>query len=257
MMRSYKIQVLVFAVVLCVGLWAAPWALAEEKPQYGGVLRVAHAADPPSLDTHQEQTFAVNIPMAPVYNTLVVFDPHHYPKVIGDLATAWTVSADGLMYTFTLHQGVKFHDGSELTSADVKASWDKIVFPPEGVISTRKSLYQMVKGIEAPERSTVVFRLHYPAASFLSLLAHPANFIYAKKYLDQDINWYKTHAMGTGPFKLQEYIRGAVLEFKRNPDYWKKGLPYLDGAKYFIIPDTGARAKSIRADRTDVEFRGF
>src|SRR5499426_1385116 len=119
MMRSYKILVVVFAVVLGVGVWAAPWALAEEKPQRGGVLRVALAADPPSLDTHQEQTFAVNIPMAPVYNTLIMFDPHHYPKVIGDLTKSWTVSTDGLMYTFTLHQGVKFHDGSELMSADV------------------------------------------------------------------------------------------------------------------------------------------
>ena len=110
----------------------------------------------------------VTIPMSTVYNTLVMFDPHQYPKIIGDLAQAWTVSDDGMTWTFTLHQGVKFHDGSELTSADVKASWDKIVFPPEGVVSTRKSLYQMVKSIEAPERYTVVFRLHYPAASFLS-----------------------------------------------------------------------------------------
>ena len=199
----------------------------------------------------------VTIPMSTVYNTLLMFDPHQYPKIIGDLAQAWTVSEDGMTWIFTLHQGVKFHDGSALTAADVKASWDKIVFPPKGVVSTRKSLYQMVKSIEAPERYTVVFRLHYTAASFLSMLAHPANFIYAKKYLDQDINWYKTHALGTGPFKLQEYVRGAALEFKRNPDYWKKGLPYLDGAKYCIIPDTGARAKSIRAERTDVEFRGF
>src|SRR5437879_8566303 len=256
-MGHCKVIGLMLSVVLAVGLWASPSALAEEKPRQGGVLRVALAGDPPSLDMHQEQTFMVTIPMSTVYNTLVMFDPHNYPKVIGDLAQAWTVSDDGMMWTFTLHQGVKFHDGSELTSADVKASWDKIVFPPEGVVSTRKSLYQMVKSIEAPERSTVVFRLHYPAASFLSLLAHPANFIYAKKYLDQDINWYKTHAIGTGPFKLQEYVRDATLESKRNPDYWKKGLPYLDGAKYFIIPDTGARAKSIRAERTDVEFRGF
>src|SRR5437016_14100195 len=111
-MRSVKMQLLLLVMSMCVGLWTAPWALAEEKPRYGGVLRVAHAADPPSLDTHQEQTFAVNIPMAPVYNTLVRFDPHNYPRVIGDLAEAWTVSADGLTYTFTLHQGVKFHDDS-------------------------------------------------------------------------------------------------------------------------------------------------
>jgi len=257
MMSRFQLQVWLLAMVMCVGLWAAPLALAEEKPQYGGVLRVAHAADPPSLDTHQEQTFAVNIPMAPVYNTLVMFDPHHYPKVIGDLATAWTVSADGLTYTFTLHQGVKFHDGSELTSADVKASWDKMVFPPEGVISVRKSYYQMIKSVEAPDRDTVVFHLRYPSASFLNMIAHPANFIYAKKHLDEDIHYYKKNAMGTGPFKLKAYVHGSSIELERNPNYWKQGLPYLDGVKYFIITDDGARAKSIRAGRTDVELRFF
>jgi len=242
-MRGCNKGLLLLAMVMLTGLSAMPSALAEDKPQYGGVLRVALAGDPPSLDMHQEQTFMVTIPMSTVYNTLVMFDQHQYPKIIGDLAPSWTVSDDGMTWTFTLHQGVKFHDGSELTSADVKASWDKIVFPPEGVVSVRKSLYQMVQSIEAPERYAVVFRLHYPAASFLSMLAHPANFIYAKKYLDQDINWYKTHAMGTGPFKLQEYIRGAALEFKRNPAYWKKGFPYLDGAKYFIIPGYGGTCK--------------
>jgi peptide/nickel transport system substrate-binding protein len=236
-MRGFKKSMLLLTVVMLTGLWAVSPALAEGKPHYGGVLRVALAGDPPSLDMHQEQTFMVTIPMSTVYNTLVMFDPHQYPKINGDLAQAWTISEDGMTWTFTLHQGVKFHDGSELTSADVKASWDKIVFPPEGVISVRKSLYQMVKSIEAPERYTVVFRLHYPAASFLSMLAHPANFIYAKKYLDQDINWYKTHAIGTGPFKLQEYVRGAALEFKRNPDYWKKGLPYLDRIGICIFSD--------------------
>jgi peptide/nickel transport system substrate-binding protein len=115
----------------------------------------------------------------------------------------------------------------------------------------------MVKSIDAPDRDTVVFHLHYPASSFLNMIAHPANFIYAKKYLDEDIHYYKRHAMGTGPFKLKSYVRGASLELERNPNYWKAGLPYLNGAKYFIITDDAARAKSIRADRTDVEFRGF
>jgi peptide/nickel transport system substrate-binding protein len=216
---------LMLSVVLVVGLWAVPAALAEEKPQKGGVLRVALAGDPPSLDMHQEQTFLVTIPFSPVYNTLVVFDPHGYPNIIGDLAKSWTLSNDKMTWTFTLHQGVKFHDGSELTSADIKASWDKIISPPEGVLSPRKSLYQMVKSIEAPDPSTVVFRLHYASPSFLSMLAHPANFIYAKKYLDQDPNYYKQHAMGSGPFKLKEYVRGASIEMERNPNYWKPGLP--------------------------------
>jgi peptide/nickel transport system substrate-binding protein len=246
-----------FVVILLLGLWVTPWAVAAEKPRHGGELRVAIAGDPPSLDMHQEQTFMVAIPLSPVYNTLVTFDPHGYPKVIGDLAKSWTVSEDRMSWTFTLNQGVKFHDGSELTSADVKASWEKIISPPEGVVSPRKSEYQFIKSIEAPDSATVVFHLHYAAASFLTGIAHPANFIYAKKYLDQNINWYKTNTMGTGPFTLKKYVRGSTLELERNPNYWKQGLPYMDGVKYFIIKDDNARAKSIRSDRTDVEFRGF
>src|SRR5215471_8223706 len=120
-MNRVKTSALLLALMLLAGLWAAPVALAQEKPRSGGTLRVALAGDPPSLDMHQEQTFMVTIPMSPVYNTLIMFDPHNYPQIIGDLAKDWTVSADGLTYTFPLHQGVKFHDGSELTSADVKA----------------------------------------------------------------------------------------------------------------------------------------
>src|SRR5262249_18539878 len=191
---------LMLSLVLVIGLWATSSAMAEEQPRRGGALRVALAGDPPSLDMPQEQTFMGTIPMSPLYKTLVLFDPHNYPKVIGDLATSWTVSADGLTYTFPLHQEVKFHDGSELTSADVKVSWDRMVFPPEGVVSPRKSLYQMIKSIEAPDPYTVVFHLHYASPSFLTMLAFPANFIFAKKYLDQDQQSYKKNAKGSRPF---------------------------------------------------------
>ena len=81
-MGHCKVTGLLLIVVLVVGLWAAPAALAEEQPRRGGVLRVATAGDPPSLDMHQEQTFMVDIPMSPVYNTLIMFDPHNYPKVL-------------------------------------------------------------------------------------------------------------------------------------------------------------------------------
>ncbi len=125
-------------------------------------------------------------------------------------------------------------------------------------MSTHKAYYQvMVEKIDAPDRDTVVFHLKYPAASFIPLMAHPARPIYAKKYLDQDPHYYKRHVMGTGPFKFKQYVRGSYLELERNPDYWVKGRPYLDGAKYFMIKDLSARAKSVRSGRTDVEFRGF
>lgn len=218
-MRASKTQVVCISLMLLIGLGAAPLALAAGQPQRGGMLQVALAGGPPSLDMHQESTFTVTIPISTAYNTLIMFAPHNYPEIVGDLAKSWTVSDDYLTYTFKLHEGVKFHDGSELTSADVKASWDRIVWPPEGTVSIRRSLYESVKSIEAPDRHTVVFRLHYPSASFLTELAHPANFIFAKKYLDQDVHYYKAHSVGTGPFKLKNYVRGSYLEFERNPDY--------------------------------------
>src|SRR2546425_4974763 len=210
---------------------------------------------PPSLDAHQEQTFAVTQPMSAIYNNLLVLDPHNYRKVIGDVAKSWKVSGDHVTYAFTLHEGIKFHDGSELTAADVKASWDKVVFPTGGVISPRRGNYQMIKSIEVPDRSTVVFRLNHPSPPFLTSVAHPANFIYPKKYLDADPNYFKTRTVGSGPFKLKNYVRGSYVEMERNPDYWKKGLPHLDGITYFIITDTSARTTALRSSRVDVELR--
>ena len=101
-------------------------------PRRGGVLLAVIGADPPSLDPHQESTFANIELVAPLYSTLLQLDPYQYPKIIGDLATEWKIAPDGLSYTFKLHPGVKFHDGSALTAADVKASYDKIIFPPRG-----------------------------------------------------------------------------------------------------------------------------
>src|SRR5499433_1403389 len=98
MMKGSKMGALVLALILLMGLWTVPVALAQDKPRSGGTLRVALAGDPPSLDMHQEQTFMVTIPMSTVYNTLVMFDPHNYPKVIGDLAKEWNVSAESLTY---------------------------------------------------------------------------------------------------------------------------------------------------------------
>ena len=162
-MRGFKMRVWILSAVLLLVLWAVPSALAEETPRYGGILKVAIAGDPPSLDIHQERTFKVQIPMMACYNTLLHYTPGKFPEISCDLCTGWTVSDDHLTYTFTLHQGVTFHDGSELTAADVKISWDKMiwpdkVFPGKRVIATHKAFYiDMVDRIEAPERYTVVF----------------------------------------------------------------------------------------------------
>jgi peptide/nickel transport system substrate-binding protein len=230
---------------------------AADTPRRGGVLLAVIGADPPSLDPHQESTFANIELVAPLYSTLLQLDPYHYPKIIGDLATEWKISPDGLTYTFKIHPGVQFHDGSPLTAADVKASYDKIIFPPQGVRSVRKNAYTAVAKVEAPDATTVVFRLKFPSASLMANLASPWNVIFPKKYLDQDPNYFKTHVIGSGPFKFKGYTRGSTFEGERNPNYFVKDRPYLDGYKFFISPETSVRAAAIRSGRAYIEFRNL
>jgi peptide/nickel transport system substrate-binding protein len=228
---------------------------AAETPRRGGVLLAVIGADPPSLDPHQESTFATIQLVAPLYSTLLQIDPYAYPKIVGDAATDWKVAPDGLTYTFRLRQDIRFHDGSPLTAADVKATYDKIIWPPRGARSIRKSAYSAVTSVETPDPVTVVFKLGFPSASLLDNLASPWNVIYPKKYLDKDPNYFKTNVLGSGPFKFKGYTRGSTFEGVRNPDYFVKDRPYLDGYKFFISPETSVRAAAIRSGRAYIEFR--
>src|SRR5947209_19388483 len=159
--------VLALAVVVASTLTAVN---AAETPRRGGILLAVIGADPPSLDPHQESTFATLQLVAPLYSTLLQSDPYAYPKIIGDAASEWKISPDALTYTFKIRQGIKFHDGSALTATDVKATYDKLVFPPEGVRSVRQNAYSAVTSIEAPDPSTLVFKLKHASASLLDNL---------------------------------------------------------------------------------------
>src|SRR5213594_3746391 len=257
-MRRHRALFTVLVLVVLIGslVVAVPAAVqAVETPRRGGVLRAAIGADAPSLDPHQEQTFAVLQPVAPLYSTLLQIDPYSYPSVIGDVAAEWKIALDGLRYTFKIRPGIRFHDGSPLTSADVKASYDKILFPPEGVRSIRKHHYSAVASVEAPDPSTAVFMLKFPSASLLANLASPWNVIFPKKYLDKDPNYFKKNVVGSGPFKFKSYTPGATFEGERNPDYFVKDRPHLNGYKFFISTETSVRAAAIRSGRAYIEFR--
>src|SRR5499427_8751443 len=252
--RRYHVRLIVLALAVVVAS-AVTTLNAAETPRRGGVLLAAIGADAPSLDSHQESTFATLQLVAPCYSTLLQTDPYGYPKIIGDAASEWKISADGLTYTFKIRPGIKFHDGSPLTSVDVKATYDKIVNPPEGVRSVRKDAYISIASIEAPDPATVVFKLKFPSASLLNNLAEPWNVLYPKKYLDKDPNYFKANVMGSGPFKFKSYTRGSTFEGERNPDYFVKDRPYLDGYKFFISTETSVRAAAIRSGRAHIEFR--
>src|SRR5881296_3764609 len=246
-----------FVAAVALGAGASTWA--QEKPRLGGELVFVVPAEPPSFDAHREETFGMLHPAAPHYNTLLRVDPFDKTgtKFIGDLAESWTVSSDRRTYTFKLRRGVKFHDGSLLTSADVKASYDHIIFPPPTVVSSRQAAYHLVEAVEAPSPDTVVFRLKWHEASFIANLSSPWNWIYRAEILAKDPRWYEKNVNGTGPFKFVEYQRGSHWVGKKNPDYWDKGKPYLDSYRAIFIKDPSAQVAAIRGERAMIQFRGF
>src|SRR6267143_268376 len=254
-MRRY-LPILVMAIVAAA--LTGP-AVAQDKPRYGGELIFAVPSEPPSYDGHREETFGVIHPMAPHYNTLLRTDPHDKTgtKLVADLAESWTMAKDGRTYTFKLRKGVKFHDGSEMTSADVKASYDKIIFPPQGVASDRQAQYVVVEAVQAPDPYTVVFRLKWPAASFLASIGSPWYWIYKADILAKDVRWYEKNIMGTGPFTFVEHVKGSHWVGRRNPEYWDRGKPYLDGYRALFIRDDAAQASAISSERAHIQFRGF
>jgi len=246
------------SLALVAGALLAFPALAQQ-PRYGGELVFPVPSEPPSYDGHREETFGLIHPIAPFYNTLLRVDPNDPggTKPYPSLAESWTVSPDGRTYTFKLHRGVKFHDGSEMTAKDIKASYDKIIFPPPGVGSSRKGQYSDVESVEAPDPYTVVFKLKHPSASFISSLLSPYNFIYKADILAKDPHWYEKNIMGTGPFLFVEHVKGSHVLGKKNPDYWDKGKPYLDGFRAIFIRDSAAQVAAVRGERAHVQFRGF
>jgi peptide/nickel transport system substrate-binding protein len=251
--------VLLLGAVLLLTLVGPLPAAAQDRPRAGGELVFVVPAEPPSFDAHREETFAMLHPGAPHYSLLVRVDPTDRTgtKFVGDIAESWTLSADKRTWTFKIRQGVKFHDGTVLTARDVKATYDHIIFPPAGVVSSRKEQYRVVEAVEAPAADTLVFRLKWYEGSFLSALASPWNWIYKADILAKDPRWYEKNVMGTGPFTFVEYVRGSHWSGKKFPDYWDKGRPYLDGFRAIFIPSASAQVAAVRGERAMIQFRGF
>src|SRR5581483_124499 len=111
--------------------------------------------------------------------------------------------------------------------------------------------------VEAPDATTVVFKLKYPTTTFMPSLADPYAVIYPKKILDPDPHWFEQHVLGSGPFKFVKYDIGQEMQGERNPDYYHKGLPYLDGFTAIFAAKQVVRVDAIRGDRAATEFRGL
>ena len=245
-----------------VGLGLSAQSATAADVQKGGTLNFVVAGEAPSKDGHKETTYAIVHPYAPFYSVLIRVDPENPQSAdfvcdlcVGDVPEP---TDGGTTYTFKIKEGVTFHDGTPLTAQDVKATYDKIIFPPEGVPSARKAFFKMVESVEAPDDTTIVFKLEFPSGAFLPALATPFNWVYSKKDLEEHgYKWHQDNVNGTGPFKFVQHQPGAFVEGVRNESYHREGQPYLDGFMAIIAKKMSVRIQSIRGDRAAIEFRGF
>lgn len=232
-------------------------AAPDANPKRGGVLRYGITMRPPHLDFHQSGTVNNLGSQGCMYDNLVRRNPNDSGQtIIPDLAHSWEISKDGKTYTFFLRKGVEFSDGATLTSADVKATFERIVSPPDGINIPRSGLFTSVDSIEAPDDHTVRFNLAVPkpADFIMGAIASGWNGIVRKKTLDDNnYNLRKTlDVPGTGPFQSVRRVEQEVWEMKRNANYWNDELPYLDGVEFYhglpFSPELGSALLSGRID---------
>ncbi len=219
-----------------------------KSDKYGGVLR--HAIHPPAnLDPAFLGSISDDEIARQWHDFLVFIGEDNQPDINRSVAEKWEVSEDNLEWTFTLRKGILFHDGKEMTSRDVKFSFDRLRDPDLG--SPSVDLYTNVLTIEAPDEYRVVFKLKNPSPDFLKDLGDLHGLI-----VDADVKDINTEFNGTGPFMIESYIPEDRLVFKRNPNYWQKDeqgnqLPYLDGMEFIFLSDNTAQVEALRGGQID------
>ncbi len=245
-----------------------PSAIAEEQyglepdegvPQYGGVLQLSAGEDPRSLNFLDNVAAGTGGVLQGVYDRLIIWkfeggDPT-WKEIAPGIADSWTISDDGKQWTFKLREDVVFHDGTPLTSADVKATYEHYVTPGDFRPPARSYVGPFVETIDAPDDYTVVLNLNAPAAVLLQNLSAAWANIVSKKDLDENgLEWFVTNSNGTGPFKWvpDKWERGVSFELEKNENYWQDGLPYMDGKRYTIIDSSSLLRAAFETQAIDV-----
>ncbi len=201
---------------------------------------VARTADIDKLDPHLGTAFTTLNTLGLVYESLVQTDNNG--KLIGALATKWTVSDDGTTITFDLRKGVSWQDGDPFTSADVKASLDRILDEKTGAVA--RSNLTSITGVDTPDDDTVVLHLSEPnEAIFYALSSTNAAIVHAKDIKDGSVG--KTPD-GTGPFEWGSWKQGQQVTLKANPDYWG-GAPKVATVEFRVIPSESSILAGMRA----------
>jgi len=242
------------AAPILVALAAAGPALAQKA---GGILKMYDPDSPASMSIHEEATIVSERPMMGVFNNLVMFDQHvpqsSLQSIVPDLATGWSWNEEGTELTLPLRQGVTWHDGRPFTAKDVQCTWDLLTGKSSEKlrVNPRKSWYRNLATVTTNGDYEVTFHLKHPQPAFLTALASGYSPVYPCHVSPRDM---RQHPVGTGPFKFVEFKPNEYIKVARNPDYWKKDWPYLDGIEYTIIRNLSTAVLAFVAGKFDMTF---
>ena len=216
-------------------------------------MRTAWGATTKHFDIHQGGASHI---MTSFYNKLISLDPTDGLRTVTpDLAVSWDVAADGLGYTFKLREGVKFHDGTPFTADDVVATYNRIIFPPEGIISTSQSLFDAISSVDKLDDFTVRFTLKEPRVWQFALHSATMAVIYPSDFLAANNNDLRTVvAPGTGPFMFVENKPAEFWKFDANPNYWNPELPYVDSVRMQHVPAWTDRGTAVLTGQADFSW---
>src|SRR5665811_648083 len=229
------------------GVSAAARQEATPEPVAGGTLKLGVQADPAELDPHKTSLTAAWHVIEHVYETLVTTDETLAP--VPGLAEKWDISDNGITYTFTLRQGVLFHNGREFVADDVKYSYERIIDPQTA--SPSVSDLNSVDTIEVVDPYTVAIHLKTADSSFLAKLMGSSLSIVPKEVVEENGDLMQI-MVGTGPFSFIEYVPNTQVTLERNAEYWDGDLPYLDGLEILVIPDNTARTTAVVTGTVDL-----
>src|ERR1700726_1580920 len=228
---------------------------AAQKP--GGILKMFSPDSPASMSIHEEATVFAEGPMMGVFNNLVMFDQHapqnSLQSIVPDLATGWSWSEEGTELTLPLREGVTWHDGKPFTARDVACTFDLVTGKSSDKlrVNPRKSWYRNLERVTTNGDYEVTFHLTRPQPAFLTALASGFSPIYPCHVPTRDL---RQHPIGTGPFKFVAFKPNEYIKVTRNPDYWKKDRPYLDGIEYTIIKNLSTAILAFVAGKFDMTF---
>jgi len=211
-----------------------------------GTLEVGLEAEPPELDPNLSSAYVDRQVMASIYDRLVDIDENG--EIVPMLAESYEVSGDGLEYTFKLRQGVQFHDGEPFDAEAVKFNLER--YQEED--SVRSTEIEPVKSVEAVDDSTVRITLKRPFAPFLAVLTDRAGIMVSPKAVEEGGGRVSKKPVGTGPFEFVERVRGDHITVKKNPDYWRDGLPKLDEIVYNGIDDENVQYQNLQSGELDL-----